>query len=291
MPANKHNGHTDLGVGIGLRVPHYRHILERKPVVDWFEIIAENYMVDGGRPLAVLEQILEQYKVVVHGVGLYLGSAEPLNREHLTKLKKLIRRTGSPWFADHLAWGSADGRYSHDLLPVPYTTVAAKRCAENIRMARDFLEVPFAVENVSSYVEYSGSVMTEWDFLTEVVEQADCGILLDVNNIYVSSKNHGFDPRRYVDAVPADRVAQMHVAGHRTLEDGFIIDTHDHPVPDPVWALYEHATRRCGVTNTLLEWDDMIPSFDEVHREALKAHDHIAAVRAAEKKAASRATR
>lgn len=279
MPASKHNGHSDLGVGIGLRIPHYRHILERRPVVDWFEIIAENYLVDGGRPLAVLDRILEQYRVVVHGVGLYFGSTDKLDRDHLKKLKKLLRRTNAPWFADHLCWGSADGRFSHDLLPIPYTTAAAKRCAAKVRQASDFLEIPVAVENVSSYLEYTGSVMTEWEFLTEVVERADCGILLDVNNIYVSSQNHKFDPLEYLRGVPGDRVAQMHVAGHRRFDDGFILDTHDHAPPDPVWALYEAATAKCGVTNTLLEWDDNIPSFDEVHREALKANDHIATVR------------
>jgi len=274
MPANRFNGFTDYGVGIGLRVPHYRHILEKKPVVDWFEIISENYMIDGGRPLTVLDSILDQYRVVQHGVSMYFGSAEPLSREHLRRLKALVRRTKTPWLSDHLCWGSVDGTYTHDLLPMPYTFEAARITAEKIRQAQDFLEIPIAVENVSSYAEFHVSEMTEWEFLNEVVEQADCGILLDVNNIYVSSQNHNFDPRQYIEAVPAERVAQIHIAGHSKFEK-YILDTHDHPVLDPVWSLYARAIERCGPTATLLEWDDHIPSFDEVHAEALKANRYL----------------
>jgi len=279
MPANPHNGHTDYGIGIGLRVAHYQHILERKPVCDWFEIISENFMVDGGRPLEVLDSILEQYRVVQHGVATYFGGADPLNREHLKKLKRLVKRTNTPWLSDHLCWGSVDGRYTHDLLPMPYTMTVAKHTAQKIRQAQDFLEVPVCVENVSSYAEFHQSEMTEWEFLSEVVERADCGILLDVNNIYVSSQNHGFDPREYVRGVPHHRVGQIHIAGH-TRHEKYILDTHDHPVIGPVWKLYAEAIRLCGPTATLLEWDDRIPSFDEVHNEALKAkkflHDHAA---------------
>jgi uncharacterized protein (UPF0276 family) len=274
MPANRFNGFTDYGVGIGLRVPHYRHILEKKPVVDWFEIISENYMIDGGRPLTVLDSILDQYRVVQHGVSMYFGSAEKHSREHLRRLKDLVRRTKTPWLSDHLCWGSVDGTYTHDLLPMPYTFEAAKITAEKIRHAQDFLEIPIAVENVSSYAEYHVSEMTEWEFLNEVVEQADCGILLDVNNIYVSSQNHSFDPHTYVNSVPAERVAQIHIAGHSKFEK-YILDTHDHPVLDPVWGLYARAIERCGPTATLLEWDDSIPSFDEVHAEALKANRYL----------------
>ncbi len=282
MPANRFNGHTDYGVGIGLRVPHYRHILDEKPVVDWFEIISENFMVDGGRPLAVLDQILNQYHVVQHGVSMYFGSTDPLNREHLRRLKNLVRRTGTPWLSDHLCWGSVDGRYTHDLLPMPYTWEAVHHTAQRIRQVRDFLEIPIVVENVSSYAEFHVSEMTEWEFLNEVVEEADCGILLDVNNIYVSSQNHSFDPRAYVDAVPAARVAQIHIAGHSRFEK-YILDTHDHPVLDPVWKLYDRAIQRCGPTATLLEGDDKIPTFDQVHREALKATKYLQ--KAAQKRA------
>jgi len=267
MPANRFNGQTSHGIGIGLRVPHYAHILDKKPVVGWFEIISENFMVDGGRPLEILDRILEQYHVVQHGVSMYLGSADRPDRAHLKKLRQLVRRTRTPWVSDHLCWGSVDGTYSHDLLPMPYTFAAAKRTAEKIRQVSDYLGVPVCVENVSSYAEFHVSEMTEWEFLTEV--------LLDVNNIYVSSKNHGFDPYDYLNGIPAERVGQMHVAGHTKFEK-YILDTHDHPVLDPVWKLYAHATRRCGVTATLLEWDDKIPSFDEVHNEALKANEFIA---------------
>jgi uncharacterized protein len=274
MPSNRFNAHTDYGIGIGLRIPHYQHIFNKKPVVDWFEIISENFMVGGGRALANLDQILERYRVVQHGVSMYFGSAEPLNRDHLRRLKALIKRTRTPWLSDHLCWGSVDGTYSHDLLPMPYTFEAAEVTARKVREARDFLEVPIAVENVSSYAEFHMSEMTEWEFLNEVVEQADCGILLDVNNIYVSSRNHEFDPYEYLNDIPAERVAQIHIAGHSKFRK-YILDTHDHPVIDPVWKMYEHAIRRIGPTATLLEWDDRIPSFDEVNAEALKAEKYL----------------
>ena len=274
MPATPFNAHADFGIGIGLRIPHYRHIFEKKPVVGWFEIISENFMVDAGRPLEVLDRILERYRVVQHGVSMYFGSAEPLNREHLTRLKKLVKRTQTPWLTDHLCWGSVDGRYTHDLLPMPYTFEAVDVTARKIREARDFLEVPIAVENVSSYAEFHVSEMTEWEFLNEVAERADCGILLDVNNIYVSSQNHSFDPFDYVNSVSAERVAQIHIAGHSKFER-YILDTHDHPVIDPVWKLYQRTIERVGPTPTLLEWDDRIPSFEEVHTEALKAAQYM----------------
>jgi len=269
-----HNKSTDYGIGVGLRIPHLDHILERKPVVGWFEIISENYMVDGGMPLVTLDRILEQYRVVQHGVSMYFGSAERLNREHLKRLKSLVKRTKTPWLTDHLCWGSVDGRYTHDLLPMPYTLDAAKLTARKIKEARDFLEVPIAVENVSSYAEFHASEMTEWEFLNEVVERADCGVLLDVNNIYVSSRNHEFDPNDYLNAVAPERVMQIHIAGHSKFEK-YILDSHDHPVIGPVWKLYQKAIERCGPTPTLLEWDDRIPTFGEVHREALKAAKYM----------------
>jgi uncharacterized protein (UPF0276 family) len=274
MSGSRFTNHQELGIGIGLRVPHYQHILEKKPVVDWFEIISENYMVDAGRPLHVLDQILEQYRVVQHGVSMYFGNADRPNREHLKKLKSLTKRTKTPWLSDHLCWGSVDGTYSHDLLPMPYTWEAVKSTALNIKEVQDFLELPVAVENLSSYAEFTSSEMNEWQFLSEVVERADCGILLDVNNIYVSSQNHSFDPMDYLRGVPHHRVAQIHIAGH-TRHKTHILDTHDHPVCDPVWKLYAEAIQRCGMTATLLEWDDRIPSFEDVHREALKAERFI----------------
>ena len=279
MAANRFNGFTDYGVGIGLRIPHYAHILENKPVCDWFEVISENYMIDGGRPLQVLDSILDQYKVVQHGVSMYFGSAEKLNNEHLKRLKELTKRTKTPWLSDHLCWGSVDGRYTHDLLPMPYTWEAVQKTAEKIRQVQDYTEVPVVVENVSSYAEFHVSEMNEWEFLNEVVERADCGILLDVNNIYVSSQNHNFNPMDYVNAVPAERVAQIHIAGHSKFQK-YTLDTHDHAPIEPVWGLYERAIERCGPTATLLEWDDNIPSFEEVHGEAMKAQKFLEAARA-----------
>ena len=197
---------------------------------------------------------------------------------HLRKIKRLVKRTNTPWLSDHLCWGSVDGRYTHDLLPMPYTIAAADHLAQKIREVRDYVEVPILVENVSSYAEFHASEMTEWEFLNEVVERADCGILLDVNNIYVSSKNHNFDPYDYLNNIPHHRVGQMHIAGHSKFEK-YLLDTHDHPVLDPVWKMYAHASKLTGATATLLEWDDRIPSFDEVHHEALKAEQVLQGAR------------
>lgn len=277
MAGNRFNAFQNHGVGIGLRIPHYEHIFAHQPAVDWFEIISENYMIDGGRPLHMLDRIMEHYKVVQHGVSMYFGSAQAPDREHLRRLKTLVQRTKTPWLSDHLCWGSIDGTYSHDLLPLPYTWEAVEKTAARIREVQDFLEIPVAVENVSSYAEFIASEMTEWEFLNEVVDRADCGILLDVNNIYVSSVNHDFAPMDYVNAIPAERVAQIHVAGHTRYEK-YILDTHDHPVIDPVWQLYARAIERCGPTPTLLEWDDRIPSFEEVWAEARKAEKYLAPV-------------
>jgi uncharacterized protein len=270
MSANKFNQFSNFGAGIGLRVPHYQHIFDNKPNVDFFEIISENFLVDGGRPLKVLDQILENYPVIMHGVSLYFGSPEKPSRDHLQRLKKLVRRTNAKWMADHLCWGSIDGTYTHDLLPLPYTMATAKAAAEKIRYVQDFLEIPVAVENLSSYAEFKASTMKEWEFLNEVVERADCGILLDVNNIYVSSKNHNFNPQEYVAKIPHHRVAQIHIAGHSEREH-VIIDTHDRAPIEPVWELYKYALTKVGHTPTLLEWDAKIPSFEEVKFESDKA--------------------
>lgn len=267
---NRFNAFTHLGIGVGLRTPHYDYILTHKPKVDWFEIISENFMVDGGRPLEILDRILDDYKVVQHGVSMYIGSPELIEKDYLTRLKKLVERTKTPFLSDHLCWGSVDGRYTHDLLPLPYTREAVRRAADKIKQAQNFLDIPICVENISSYAEFTSSEMTEWQFLSEVVELADCGILLDVNNIYVSSKNNEFDPYEYLKNIPMERVAQIHVAGHSEHED-CILDTHDHAVRPEVWQLYEQAIKTVGSTNTLLEWDANIPSFHDVHEEALKS--------------------
>ena len=266
-------GLPDLGIGVGLRTVHFPHILERHPKVDWFEVLSENFMDTGGRPLHVLDQIAERYPIVLHGVSMSIGSTDPLNREYLRKLKALAARTRAHWVSDHLCWTGVMGRNTHDLLPMPYTEEALRHTAARVRQVSEILERPLVLENPSSYVEFAASSMTEWEFLSRLAEEADCGLLLDVNNVYVSSFNHGFDPRAYIAGIPADRVVQYHVAGH-TNKGTHIVDTHsDHALAE-VWDLYRLAWRRTGPAATLYEWDDDIPTFDVVHAEALKARAH-----------------
>ncbi|KYF67404.1 hypothetical protein BE04_10645, partial [Sorangium cellulosum] len=259
-----------LGVGVGLRIPHYRHIFEHRPRVDWFEIISENFMVDGGMPIANLERALASYRLVQHGVSLSIGSTDPLDFDHLRRLKALLRKVGSPWVSDHLCWSGAHGVHLHDLLPLPYTDEAVRHVAARARAVQDFLEVRLALENVSSYLTFTSSRMSEWAFLSAVVEEADCGILLDVNNVYVSSHNHGFDPGAYIDGVPHHRIVQIHLAGH-TDQGKYILDTHSDHVADPVWALYRRALGHTGDVSTLIEWDDDLPAFEVLAAEAEKA--------------------
>lgn len=263
-------GLPDLGVGVGLRIPHYRHILEHRPHVDWFEIISENFMVAGGLPIANLERFLQSYRLVQHGVSLSIGSTDPLDFAYLRRLKALIGKVRSPWVSDHLCWTGAHGINLHDLLPLPYTEEVVRHVAARARVVQDFLEVRLALENVSSYLTFTASRMTEWEFLSAVAEEADCGILLDVNNIYVSSYNHGFDPNAYVDGVPHHRVVQIHLAGHAN-HGKYIIDTHGDHVIDAVWALYRRAIGHTGDVSTLIEWDDDIPPFEVLAAEAEKA--------------------
>lgn len=264
----------NLGVGIGLRVPHYPAIFETRPEVDFFEIISENFMVDGGPPLRNLDRILARYPVVQHGVSLSIASAEPLDFAYLARLKTLTRRTRTPWVSDHLCWTKAHTHQFHDLLPVPYTPDTARFIAEKARIVQDYLELPFALENLSSYVGFRDSTLTEWAFYREVVERADCYMMLDVNNVFVSSVNHGFDPMTYLRAMPYERVLQVHVAGHSVQADGTILDTHDHPVRPEVWDLYAYVHARTGGVSTLLEWDDHFLSFEETLAEALRAKSY-----------------
>jgi hypothetical protein len=265
-------GLPDLGIGVGLRVPHYHEIFETQPAVDWFEIISENFMVPGGKPLANLERALSHYRVVQHGVSLSIGSTAPLDWEYLRGLRALLRKTGSPWVSDHLCFTGAAGVDVHDLLPMPYTEEAIAHIVARARTVQDFLEVRLVLENVSSYLTYTSSQMSEWAFLSAVVEEADCGVLLDVNNIYVSSYNHGFDPQAFVDGVPHHRVVQIHLAGHTNYGD-YIIDTHSDHVIDPVWDLYRSAIRRIGPVSTLIEWDEDIPPLATLLAEADKARN------------------
>lgn len=255
-----------LGYGLGLRKEHYDAVLAERPNVDWFEIISENYMVDGGKPLDYLTRIRELYPMVMHGVSMSIGSTEPLNFDYLKQLKDLINRVEPAWFSDHLCWTGVDGVNLHDLMPLPYTEEAVQHVADRISQVQDYLGRQMLIENVSSYVSYSDSQMSEWEFLREVVERADCHILLDINNIYVSAYNHNFDPYTYLTAIPAERVYQFHLAGH-THENNLIIDTHDHPIADPVFELYNAAVKHFGRVSTMIERDDNIPPLPELLAE------------------------
>jgi uncharacterized protein (UPF0276 family) len=263
-------GYPDLGFGIGLRSVHFDYILKNNPAIDWFEVLSENYLDTGGRPLYVLDQVAERYPVVLHGVSLSVGSTDPVNFDYLGKLKALAKRTKAQWISDHLCWTGVTGLNTHDLLPMPYTDQTLTHTVERVKIIQDFLERPIALENASTYLEFAVSTWRESEFLASVAKRADCGILLDVNNVYVSSFNHGFDAQEYIERIPSDRVVQMHLAGH-THKGTHILDTHSDYVVDTVWELYRFAHRRFGSVATLLEWDANIPEFDIVHAEALKA--------------------
>jgi len=244
-------------------VDHYEAILADHPDVDWFEALTENYLVPGGKPLDYLMRIRERFPVVLHGVSLSIGSTQPLDHTYLAQVKALATRVEPEWVSDHLCWTGIAGRNMHDLLPLPYTEEALANVVERVRTVQDILGRRILLENVSSYVSYRDSQLTEWQFLREIAERADCLILLDVNNIYVSSVNHEFDPLDYLNAIPEDRVQQIHLAGHENHGD-YLIDTHDHPVPDPVWELYSAAVRRFGGVSTMIERDANIPPLEEL---------------------------
>jgi uncharacterized protein (UPF0276 family) len=257
-------GHGNLGFGVGLRSVHFDHILRTEPDVDWFEIISENYMDSGGRPRHVLRQVAERYPVVMHGVSLSIGSTDPLDFEYLRKLKSLAREIGARWISDHICWTGVLGRNTHDLLPVPFTEETLRHVTERVRVVQDVLENP------SSYVTFTGSTMEEHEFIARLAEDADCGLLLDVNNVYVSSFNHDLDPVAMIRALPHERIVQFHLAGHSD-HGTHLIDTHDGQVVDPVWELYRLAHELTGGVSTLLEWDAKIPPFPVLHGEVLKA--------------------
>lgn len=255
-----------LGFGLGLRPDHYQTILSDKPKVDWFEILTENYLVPGGRPLDFLDKIRQDYPMVMHGVSMSLGSTDPLDLNYLAEIKQLMKRVEPKWISDHLCWTGIAHKNMHDLLPLPYTEEAIQHMANKIIQAQEFLGQQILVENLSSYITYQQSEMTEWEFLTEVANRADCLILLDVNNVYVSAVNHEFNPMDYINAMPKDRVCQIHLAGH-TLENNCIIDTHDHPIVDPVWDLYAKTLKRMGKISTMIERDDHIPPLADLITE------------------------
>ena len=259
----------NLGLGLGLRSPHFGYILENWPEVDWFEIISENFMDSQGYPLAVLDQIVERYPVVMHGVSLSIGSSDPLNFDYLKRLKKLADRISPQWISDHLCWTGIAGLNTHDLLPLPLTGEALAHIVARIKIVQDFLERPLILENPSTYLEFEASTINDWDFLARMAEEADCGILLDVNNIFVCARNHGWDAAEYIHSIPADRIVQFHLAGHEDCGT-HIIDTH---VIDEVWELYRLAHQHTGGDGaaTLLEWDAAIPPFPELMAEIAKA--------------------
>lgn len=261
------------GFGLGLRPAHYHDIIATPPAasgIDWFEILSENYMVPGGKPLAMLDRIRRDYPVVMHGVSMSIGTPQGPSDAYLRELKALMRRVEPLWVSDHLCWTGTHGTNMHDLFPLPYTEEAVATVVRNVRRVQDYLERPLLLENVSSYLSFESDTFHEWDFVAAVAEESDSLILLDVNNVYVSSVNHGFNPITYLDALPARRVQQIHLAGH-SVQEGCIIDTHDQAVADPVWALYAQAVRRFGKVATMIERDDKIPPLSELSAELRRA--------------------
>jgi hypothetical protein len=260
------------GFGLGLRTPHYEAVLNEPHAIDWLEVITENYLVPGGKPLDYLERIRSRFPLVMHGVSLSIGSTDPVDFGYLAQVRALAARIEPHWISDHLCWTGIEGRNLHDLLPLPYTEEALAAVVERVGQVQDALGRQILLENVSSYLTYRASDMSEWEFLREVAQRADCAILLDINNIYVSSVNHGFDPLTYLRSMPADRVRQFHLAGHSDLE-GHLIDTHDHPIVEPVWNLYCAAVAQFGAVPTMIERDDNIPPLGELVAELQIARD------------------
>ena len=263
---------TYLGFGLGLRIPHYEAILSERPPLDWFEIITENYLVPGGKPLDYLEKIRANYPIAMHGVSLNIGGSDPLNFDYLKQVKALAKRIDAAWISDHLCWTGVNPTHLHDLYPLPHTEEAIRHVARRLKDVQDLLGQRILIENPSTYLSYQVSEMPEWTFLSAIAEEADCLILLDVNNIFVSAFNHEFDPYEYLKHVPAERVQQIHLAGHRDLGD-YRIDTHDEPVIDPVWKLYEAAVRHLGPVSAMIERDDNIPPLQELFSEVQEMRD------------------
>jgi uncharacterized protein len=273
-----------LGIGVGLRSTHYAHILSARPKLGWFEVLSDNYMNTAGRPLDFLDRIAEMYPVALHGVGLSIGSVDALDFSYLAQLRDLRDRCGAHWVSDHIAWSGVNGRHGHDLYPVPFTEECLRHMARRVCQVQDFIEAPLVLENPSTYLRFAGSALSEAEFVAALVEEADCGLLLDVNNVYVNANNHGFDARAYLRQLPLERVVQLHVAGHDVVTSSvegqprasYLLDTHAGPVAADVWALLEEAVRLGARAPVLLEWDAEIPAFPEVAEEARKAEACIA---------------
>lgn len=256
-----HKQADNLGFGLGLRSTYYQAILEQRPAIDWFEIVSENYLVEGGKALYYLDAIGEHYPLVMHGVSLSIGGPHPLDLDYLNRLKQLAKRVQPAWISDHLCWSRGNAHQLHDLLPLPYTEESLQHVAARVRQVQEVIERPLVLENVSSYLRCAGDQFTEWQFLAALCELTGCELLLDINNVYVSARNHGFEPWDFISGLPAQRVRQLHLAGHSDY-GSYLIDTHDQPVSDPVWQLYQRTLRHLGPVSTLLERDDHYPALD-----------------------------
>lgn len=261
---------SGLGYGLGLRSHYYEAILVQRPAVDWFEVVSENFMVDGGKALYYLDAIGEHYPLVMHGVSLSIGGPHALDQSYLQRLKELARRVKPAWISDHLCWSRGNAHQLHDLLPLPYTEESLQHVAARVSQVQDVLELPLVLENVSSYLRTASDQFNEWEFLARLSELSGCELLLDVNNVYVSSRNHGFDPWQFISALPAQSIRQIHLAGHSDYGD-YVIDTHDHPISDPVWQLYQRSLELLGPVATMIERDDHFPPFEELLAELHKA--------------------
>lgn len=267
-------GYANLGFGVGLRSAHFDYILKEQPAVDWFEIISENFMDSRGRPRYVLEEVAERYAVVMHGVSLSIGSADALDFEYLRRLKRLADDINAVWVSDHLCWTGVLGRTTHDLLPLPLTEATLAHVAARVRVVQEVIERPLILENPSTYLRFASDTLREWEFLAQLTAETACGLLLDVNNVYVSSINHGFDAVEYINALPRERIVQFHLAGHTDC-GSHLIDTHDGEVAAAVWELFRLANERTGGVATLLEWDAQLPAFPALHAEVLKARNYL----------------
>jgi len=267
-------GLPNLGLGVGLRNQHFAYLMSHDPEVDWFEIISENFIDNYGYARRVLERLASLRPIVMHGVSLSIGSTDPLDWDYLKKLKALADFVHPAWVSDHLCWTGVAGVNTHDLLPMPLNEESLRHVAERVRQVQDFLERPLVLENPSSYLEFKESTITEWDFLSELARETGCGLLLDVNNVYVSGYNHGFDAEHYVRSITHDAVVQIHLAGPTDC-GRYLVDTHDQPVPAPVWELYRLAQELTGGVSTLLEWDANIPEFPELVAELSKARSAL----------------
>lgn len=274
------SGPVPARAGIGLRAPHHAEFLATRPAVAFVEVHSENFFADGGRQIEVLDTVRRDYPVSLHGVGLSLGSTDPLSSEHLRRLRRLVERVQPALISEHVCWSSVEGTFLNDLLPLPLTEEALDHMARQVGIVQDFLGRQILVENVSSYLQIDTPQMSEWEFLTQLAERADCLLLLDINNVHVNARNHGFDAQEYLRAIPPARVAELHLAGHSVVNDGaaeLLIDTHDAPVPDVVWQLYQAAVERFGPVPTLIERDAKLPPLAELVAEADKANGYLEA--------------